>query len=421
MKVQKKLLLIVLVSLVALSSIPRSIQGVDLHADSAASLVEGANEEYLVVFRYDRISNDRVVEEQIRARLCKRTPTEFQTIDVNDLVVTSKDFEFSDREYSINQTELVYLDGIAYLLLAVEEIASTNLVFFIMTSEDNGLTWSNYRFLTNTSTIFTNFNWFDAVKTQNQVFIAYSFRLTSSINRTMRFFVEKFPLLSPSTIEQTSVHYGDDFELFNYDNVVYLVSTDPTGLEPFSQVRLTTVSSNGMLFSGVTALMGAPENRAAYFNPSVTYWENGFFVAAHDRRLDVYDVVQNISFEEYYLWGAKVEDFGPDGDLATEPTVTSIVVVKEDTDGYYRMDPSVTVYLGEIFIAYTVGEGRRFGGGWPEIGFSFSKDGKTWTNDYLGTFSLFLNPGIYFAIATVGLFVLAMPCLYFYNKFRKGK
>ena len=279
MKVQKKLLLIVLVSLVALSSIPRSIQGVDLHADSAASLVEGDNEEYLVVFRYDRISNDRVVEEQIRARLCKRTPTEFQTIDVNDLVVTSKDFEFSDREYSINQTELVYLDGIAYLLLAVEEIASTNLVFFIMTSEDNGLTWSNYRFLTNTSTIFTNFNWFDAVKTQNQVFIAYSFRLTSSINRTMRFFVEKFPLLSPSTIEQTSVHYGDDFELFNYDNVVYLVSTDPTGLEPFSQVRLTTVSSNGMLFSGVTALMGAPENRAAYFNPSVTYWENGFFVS----------------------------------------------------------------------------------------------------------------------------------------------
>ena len=43
MKAQKKILLLLFVSLLFVSSIPRSIQAIDLHSDSGASLIEGEN------------------------------------------------------------------------------------------------------------------------------------------------------------------------------------------------------------------------------------------------------------------------------------------------------------------------------------------------------------------------------------------
>ena len=60
MKAQKKILLLMFVGLLFVSSIPRSL-AVDIHSDSEASLIEGENEEYVLISKYDTISFERVV------------------------------------------------------------------------------------------------------------------------------------------------------------------------------------------------------------------------------------------------------------------------------------------------------------------------------------------------------------------------
>lgn len=152
------------------------------------------------------------------------------------------------------------------------------------------------------------------------------------------------------------------------------------------------------------------------YHPSLTYWpsEDAFVVIAQDLIIDEYDLAQNISFEEFYLWGVIIPQLGG-------TVETYIKVVKDTVDGYYRMEPRVTIYQDYLFVAFEVGEGHRFGGGWPEISFGFSKDGDVWTQAYMGGFTFWNNLGVYFGLATVGCFAIILPTYYFISKIRKPK
>ena len=119
---------------------------------------------------------------------------------------------------------------------------------------------------------------------------------------------------------------------------------------------------------------------------------------------------------EFFFWGAWFED------VDEESTLVYHTVVKGVADGYYRKDPSLSTYEGRIFLSYEVGEGSRFGSaGTPDVLFAFSSDAQTWTKDFIGKISLFLNPGAYFVMATLGCFALAVPSFIFYDKYKKGK
>jgi len=423
MKLHKRFLVLAFLGIILFLIIPSSAQLTEIHSDTMAILTEANDNEYLLVYKYDTIRNERVVNEEIRARTCKRTATEFQTRDIEETLVMDwrfrADHKFPKREdppltvtHVANKTALVFYEETAFLFLVAQNLTATDLELFLLYSEDNGAIWSDLIYLNITAEInIINFRWFDASILENEIFVAIS-----DLSRTRLVFID--PDAKEISSEEDSLeYYGRDFELYDYDNKVYIVSTIlPTQGLNATHISLTYIIGTSFYFQ--RANIQAPMQLSEYFNPSIVFWpkENQFLIIAQDKLIDVYDLTQGIFFEEDYLWGVMVS-----GTDDTTPEYIDVVKDRETVDGYYRREPSVSIYEEQIFVAFEVGEGRRFGGGFPEVGFGFSTNGETWTASYLGQFTIFNNPGIYFAVAAVGSFVIVLPSYYFYNRYRKRK
>ncbi len=409
MKINKKSVYVVLVSVLVFSSIPNYTLAVETFADYFPLLTEANDGEYMLVYERDLISNDVVYDKGLYSRTIRQTPTEFQTIEIADTQISAWDLVYDNVTLAINKTALVKYDDSIFLFAAAEESNDGNLTFVATETEDNGATWSDYKFVKNTTIDFDNFYTFDVTSKGSNLYMAFSYNQAGDKTQVFNIDPVSLAILSET---QSSDYFGFDFDLYTYEDRVYITSTVPFFLD---QVRVTyTTTGNG--FEGPTLYIDPPQLKIEEFNPTMVRWNDGFFLAAQDLLLDNFNPAQNITFDEFFLWGAWFED------VDEESTLVYHTVVKGVADGYYRKDPSLSTYEGRIFLSYEVGEGSRFGSaGTPDVLFAFSSDAQTWTKDFIGKISLFLNPGAYFVMATLGCFALAVPSFIFYDKYKKGK
>ena len=409
MKINKKLFYVTFISVLVISSIPNYTLAIETFSDDLPQLTAGIQGEYLMVYIRNSISNQVIYDRNIFSRNIRKTPTEFQTIENNDTLVTPLRFVLDDITVYINKTAILTFNEITYLFMAAHEIISGNLTFLATATTDNGRSWSDLSYFLNTTLAFDDFYNFDVAYKGENLYLAYSYSQAGDKTRVFMIDSEDYTVLSET---QAGNYFGVDFKLYPYDGRIYILSTEPFLKQ---QVRIT-YTLIGFGFEGPTLLFDAPQLLTDEFNPTMVRWNDGFFMAAHDKLTDEFNPAQNITFDEYYLWGAWFED-------VDEPnSIVYHTVVRDTADGYFRKDHSLEVYEGRIFLAYQYGEGRRFGSaGTPDVTFAFSADSQTWTNDFIGKISVFLNPGAYFVIATIGCFALAVPSFFFYNKYKKGK
>ena len=427
MKLKKIIVFLLIGSFLVTFVTPLSTQAVDTYSTTNGRLTQVGDGDYLMVYKHNTIRNERIAIAEIRARICERTPTEFKTIEEDDVSVMNWEFtpeykfpQFEDPvispTHSANQTALVYHEGISYLFIASENLTSHNLEFFLLHSEDNGATWSDLIFLNYTQIDFDRFVWFDASiinqLLEDQLYLALSF--TEGYTRVLYIDIDT---LEVENEELASDYFGDDFSLLLHNERIYIVSTILPAVEIYNATEIRfTYTADGIELYFNQIVIEAPQQRTDLYYPTITFWDNQFLIIAQDRLLDVYDAEQGIQFEEFYLWGVLIDDI-------TDSTPKYVTVIKgsDEPDGYYRMLPQVTVYEDNIFLAYIAGQGSRFGGGNPDVDFAFSTDGETWTSQYMGQFSFFLNPGVYFAFGVIGCFAIVLPVYYFYTRYKKGK
>ncbi len=409
MKINKKLFYITFISVLVISSIPNYTLAVETFADDLPQLTAGNQGEYLMVYIRSSISREVIYARNIFSRNIRKTPTEFQTIENNDTLVTPLRFVLDDITVHINKTAIITFNDITYLFMAAHEIISDNLIFLATDTTDNGRTWSDLFYFLNTTLAFDYFYNFDVAYIGENLYFAYSYNQTIAKTNVFHIDPEDYTVLSET---QAGSYFGVDFKLYPYDGRVYILSTEPFLKQ---QVRIT-YTIIGYAFEGPTLLFDAPQLLTDEFNPTMVRWNDGFFMAAHDKLTYVFNLAQDITFDEYYLWGAWFKD-------VDEPnSIEYHTVVRDTADGYFRKDPSLEVYEGRIFLSYQYGEGSRFGSaGTPDVTFAFSADSQTWTNDFIGKISALLNPGAYFVVATIGCFALVVPFVFFYNKYKKGK
>ena len=427
MKLKKNIVFLIIGILIVTVFAPQTSQAVDTYSSSNALLTPVKDGDYLLVYKHNLIRNERIANAIIKARICERTPTEFKTIEEDDVEIMNwlftPEYKFPTREdpsieytHTANQTALVYLDEITYLFVASENTTSSYLEFFMLYSEDNGATWSDLIFLNYTQILFSRFIWFDVSYIehdfQDMLYLACSY----TEDNTLILYID------PDTLEvaeesATDEYLGEDFDLFAFEDRIYIASTilPLTTLENATDIRFTFTDNGDSIYFG-DVVIPAPEQRTDLYYPSLTYWDNQFLIVGQDRLLDVYDAEQGIQFEEFYLWGVQIEDI-----TDTTPSYMTIIKGTDEIDGYFRMLPQVTTYEDNIFLLYIAGQGSRFGGGYPNIDFAFSTNGEVWTSQYMGQFSFFLNPGVYFAFGVIGCFAIVLPTYYFYTKFKKGK
>ncbi|MHA1202597.1 MAG: hypothetical protein ACTSQ4_08760 [Candidatus Heimdallarchaeaceae archaeon] len=413
MKFSKKWLFTILISFIIFSSFPQSTFGAVFYTDYMPHLTEGNNEEYVLIYKYDTISNDAVILEELKSRICRRTQTEFQTVEFDDTLIITWDFVHEGRAIESNKTDLIFFNSRSYVIIAAEDTTSGNLSFFATFSEDNGATWEDIHNIFNTSVKINFFLEFGVSNLATDLFIAYSYKINPSGTVKRTEFITIDPIsLSVSSSEVSIDYYGDDFELYSHENNIYVVSTYEDAFTDEKSVRLT-YTSTGTSFDGQTVLIDPLYGIAEYYEPSVVAWNEGFFVVGHDLIEDIYDIVQNITFTEHILWGAYV------GNMADDTSITYHDVVKDEAAGYTRKSPSVSTYEGQIFVAFELTEGTKLGGGRPEVAFSFSTNGDTWTDNYMGNFKIYFNPGIFFAIATIACFAIVLPVYLILSKAKK--
>ncbi|MHA1418833.1 MAG: hypothetical protein ACTSVO_05960 [Candidatus Heimdallarchaeaceae archaeon] len=412
MKFSKKWLFMILIGFILFSSFPQSTQGVVFYTDFMPHLAEGNSEEYVLIYKYDTISNNRIIFEELKSRRCRRTPTEFQTAESEDTLIISWDFTYEGRAISSNKTDLIYFNSRSYVFIAAEDRTSGNLSFFATFSEDNGETWNDIKWVFNSSIDINYFIEFGAANLATDLFIAYSYKINpaGSVKRTEILTIDPISL-EVETADVSTDYYGDDFDLLTHENVIYVVST----YEDFFTERSVRVTSTttGTSLPGSTAYLMSPYNLVDFFEPAIVAWNDGFFIVAHDLIEDIFDEIQNITFTEHILWGAFV------GNLADPNTITYHNVVKEEAEGYTRKSPSLSTYEGQIFLAFELTEGTKLGGGRPEVAFSFSTNGNKWTDNFMGDFKIYFNPGIFFAIATVACFAIVLPVYVITSKTKK--
>lgn len=427
MKLKKILVFLIVGSFIVTLINPQTTQAIDTYFSTNVLLSPVSDGEYLMLYKHNLFRNERIANAVITARICERTPTEFKTIEEDDVAVMNwlftPEYKFPQNEdpiidytHAANKTAFVYYDGISYLFIASENLTSHYLEFFLVYSEDNGVSWSDLVFLNYTQISFSRYIWFDVEviehEFQEKLYLACSY----TGDNTLLLYVDPVTL-EVDTEEPANNYFGDDFDLFRHEDFVYLVSTKLIDIPLFNatEIRFTYLFDTDTLYFG-EVVIAAPEQRTDIYYPSVTFWEGQFLIVAQDRLLDIFDAEQGIEFEEFYLWGALIDDIAD-----TTPSYMTVVKSVDDVDGFYRMSPRVTTYEDNIFIAFLAGEGARFGGGNPDVDFIFSTDGDIWTSQYMGQFSFFLNPGVYFAFGVVGCFAIVLPTYYFYNRYKKGK
>ncbi len=430
MKINKKWIVFIFVFSIVLTSIPQKTSALITYAEYGPNTVQGSNGEYVMVFVQDTISNEVSIEQSIKSRTMRKLPTEFQIEEINDTVILSETFDFNGTSYYTNQTDVVYLDGVSYLFIAAHDQTTNNVTFFGMASENNGVTWGELSRVYNTSVIYSDSTYynFDASYKGNDLILGYTYGAELNVSGTI-FYVDVADVLEidPDTLEVTDITFvsggfGKDFEFYNHNGDILVIYSEESGLS--STVQFEELDASYSVVSTI-ANFEAPNNEELVMKPTVTYWLDRFYMIAQDNLTDIVDEDQGIIKTESFLWGKSFKvTQGMFGLEAVSGSVQDHIVIKDQDnfDGYYRREPSLTVYEDRLFLTFIVGRGSRFGGrGLPQAAFAFSADGDTWTNNFLGEYSLFMNLGTYFVIGTVGLFAVVYPSNLVYTKRMKGK
>lgn len=430
MNVKKEWVVFVIVFSIMLTSIPNYSSAIITYSDYGPVTTEANSGEYVMVFIQDTISNEQSISQDIKSRTMRRLPTEFQIEEINDTVIMDQTFDFNGTEYYTNQTDIVILNGLCYLFIGAEDMTSHNVTFLALTSDNNGVSWSDPTIVYNTSVVYsedTYFN-FDAINYGTKLILAYGYGQEVNVSGNIYTVTVSDVLeINPTTLEVTDTYYvssgfGKDFEFYTYNNKLLVIYTEQQGVT--SSVSFEELGSTYNTVS-VIATIDPPYNAIKVLKPTVTYWSNGFFVIAQDNLTDVVDSAQGIIKTETFLWGVSFQV--TQGLLGLEEisgTRQNHVIIKDQAnfDGYYRREPSLSVYEGRLFLTFIVGRGDRFGGkGYPSVAFAFSADGNVWTNNFIGDYSLFMNLGTYFVIGTLGLFAVVYPSYLVYTKRVKSK
>ena len=430
MKFSKKLLVFIFDFALTLTSIPNYTSAIVTYADLGPVTVEGSNGEYVMVFVQDTISNEVSVEQNIKSRTMRRLPTEFQIEEINDTEILSETFEFNGTEYYTNQTDVAYLNGFCYLFIAAEDLTTNNVTFLALKSDNNGVSWSEPTLILNTSIIYGEDSYFcfDLVTKGSELVLGYGYGFEQILGNETYYLTSADVLeIDPDTLNVTDSFFigsgfGKDFEFYNYNDDILVIYTEESGL-----VHTVEFEELDDTYSTVATIgsFEPPYDVLSIMKPTVTYWLGQFYMIAQDNLTDVIDVGQDIVKSETFLWGKSFEvTQGLFGLEAIAGTIQDHVIIKDQDnfDGYYRREPSLSVYEDRLFLTFIVGRGDRFGGkGWPGVAFAFSADGDTWTSNFLGDYSFFMNLGTYFIIGTVGLFAIVYPSYLVYTKRIKGK
>ena len=427
---KKKWIVCIFIFSIVLTSIPDKSSAIITYAEFGPVTIEGSNGEYLMVFKQYTISNEVSVHQAIKSRTMRRLPTEFQIEEINDTEIIEETFDYNGRTYFINQTDVVVQDGTAYLLLATWDQTSDNVTFFALTSENNGVSWSDPILIYNTSVVYSDDTYysFDAIEKDDYLVLGYGYKAEVNISGIIfEVAVADVLEINANTLIVTSNYtinsgYGLDFEFYNYNGDILVIYTDNPGIA--GTVQFDELDDSYAIVSSI-ATFSPPENRLKLLKPTVTYWLGLFYVVAQDNLTDVVDAVQGTIKRESFLWGKSFKvTQGFFGLEVVENSIKNRVIIKaqDNFDGYYRRDPSITVYENRLFLTFIVGRGSRFGGrGYPGVAFAFSADGDTWTNNFLGEYSFFMNLGTYFVIGTVAVFAVSYPSYLVYSKGIKGK
>ncbi|MHA1779209.1 MAG: hypothetical protein ACTSUF_02865 [Candidatus Heimdallarchaeaceae archaeon] len=391
--------------IMSVAAVPHLSQAKILYSYYNSVLTPTSSDVYLVLYDKDTLEREIVLTREIYARQCMQTPTEFRTVEMDDALITKVLFSYGTQNYVINYPDAVQLDNYVYMVAAANDTKTHDYSFFISYSNDSGDSWSDIKWIYNTTLSAAEFLKFDSVVMNNQLYIYYSYNVSSQLNTNVT--IVDLPSLTVSAVETTGDYFGEDFELYVYDDKLYVVSTDP--VNP-SLLRFA-YSTNGLDLSLQQTRITPPEQNVTHYNPTLTRWKNGFFIIAEDQH---WAVIQQKELGEIFLWGFWIEDVGKENTMSAIHKLGS-----SKYDGYYEKDASVTVVNGQLFVSCTQDKSSQSQQGYPNIAFFFSTDGVSWTHQFMGTYSLITNPGIIFAIATVGVFIVTLPTVVFLQKRKK--
>ena len=224
MKINKKLFYVTFISVLVISSIPNYTLAIETFSDDLPQLTAGNQGEYLMVYIRNSISNEVIYDRNIFSRNIRKTPTEFQTIENNDTLVTPLRFILDDITVYINKTAIITFNEITYLFMAAHEMISGNLTFLATETTDNGRSWSDLSYFLNTTLPFDDFYNFDVAYKEENLYLAYSYTQASDKTKVFNIAPEDYTVLSET---QAGNYFGVDFKLYPYDGRIYILSTEP--------------------------------------------------------------------------------------------------------------------------------------------------------------------------------------------------
>ncbi|MHA1400705.1 MAG: hypothetical protein ACTSQE_10190 [Candidatus Heimdallarchaeaceae archaeon] len=422
-KVTKHLFLVTLLILMINSSFPRISNAKILYDEVSPYLVETPSQHLLI---YNKIGKDanRTVSSEIYVRPCYLTVTEFNTRDTEEVLITTTSFEAFDTSFTILKTDAIYFNGRVNIIFAAEEEQSEFVFFLLKYSEDDGQTWSEDFINLGNSTIEANdFVWFDTAILNNELFLAYSWK--QRVIATIRIHTNMIHF-NPSTYENTtniiesSTSFGKDFNLYSYDNKLYVAYTEEKQVKFTYTLDGTTMSSgvsvdppfklDFSLVENIPSTVDLSEAEKLY--PTIIRWQDGFYVIAQDISNTT---LKKVNFYEYFLWGFWIQD------IDKQDTITFYNISSPIYDTYYERTPTAALFENNIFLAFERGSSSVQSLQTPEVDFFFTKNGEKWTGNYMGDYTFLFNPATIFAAVTVVIFIFVFIVNFIISKLRKSE
>ncbi|MHA1867470.1 MAG: hypothetical protein ACTSXD_05335 [Candidatus Heimdallarchaeaceae archaeon] len=390
-----------------------------LYHENSPHFIETSPEQYLLI--YNKIGEDsgRDVSSEIYARPCYLTVTEFKTHDTEEVLITPTKFVINKTLFKVQKIDAFYYNGRTMLVFAIERNDTDFTYFFLQYSDDDGKTWSNYVVLGNSTAFSKDFVWFDSAVLNDELVLFFSYEVkvivqTRIFTKMVRYNLQTFE--NSTDVTSLSISLGSDFNLYAYNNLLYVAYTEN------NLVKITTTVDGSSFSSGIS--VGAPfqldltdanltevvAHDVGYLYPSITRWNNGFYVVAQDISNTT---INKANRYEMFLWGFWIED------LSKQETLEFHNVSSPNHDGYYERAPSVTTFRDNVVVAAEQGPSVESNKQTREIAFYFSKDGFKWTNAYFGIYTFLKNPAVYYFMGTLALFVIVFTVNLIMSKVRK--
>ncbi|MHA1115940.1 MAG: hypothetical protein ACTSRR_10070 [Candidatus Heimdallarchaeaceae archaeon] len=391
-----------------------------LYHEKSPYFIETSPEQYLLIYTKIGYDADRVVSSEIYARPCYETVTEFKTHDTEEIEITPTTFVINKTSFKVQKTDAIYYNGRTMVLFAIQRNDTDFTYFFMKYSDDDGKTWSDYVELGNSTVFNKDFVWFDSAILNNELVIFFSYEVKVIVHTRVLTSIVHFDLQTfknSTEVTSASISLGRDFNLYSYNNLLYITYTED------NLVKLTSTVDGSSFSSGIS--VGAPfqldladanltevvAQDVGLLYPSLTRWNDGFYVVAQDISNTT---IHKVNRYEMFLWGFWVED------ITKEETLEFHNISSPLHDDYYERVPEVTTFKDNVVVATEQGPSVKSSLQTPEIAFFFSKDGYRWTTSYFGVYTFLNNPAIYYFIGTLALFVVVFTVNFIFSKVKKN-